>query len=193
MAISADELQLVERAREGDVGAFSSLVVLYQERAIRLAWSWVGNLEDARDLAQDAFVKAYENLSDFRGQSRFFTWFYRILANRCKDFLRKKRLRRYVPFLFADEEGGAPEPADDGPGAGEALLSAELGGEIKKALERLPARQREAFALRYLEGLSVLEVAEALGVSEGAAKAHLWQAGQKMREWLKAYAGSEEV
>jgi RNA polymerase sigma-70 factor (ECF subfamily) len=183
------EASLIEEARGGNADSFSALVELYQERAIHTANSFLGNLEDARDITQEAFVKAYENLSGFGGQSRFYTWFYRILVNTCKDFLRRKKFRQTFSFwLGPEEEGEGLDPlanvADDSANASQELENRELGALITGALEKLPARQKTVFILRYLEGMSLNEIAETLGISEGAAKANLWQAGHKMKALL---------
>ncbi len=192
-----NEETLLQSARNGDLRAFSGLVELYQERAVRVAYSFTGDYEDARDLAQEAFVKAYEKLGNFEGTSRFYTWFYRILANHCKDFLRKKKVRRLISLgLFKNEEGER-DPVADVPagsrGADEALLDAELGSKISQALEKLPFQQKSAFILRYLEGLSLQEVAESMDLSVGAVKAHLWHAAGKMKKMLGEYLSLEEV
>ena len=183
------EAVFIEEARGGNASSFSALVELYQERAVRTANSFVGNLEDARDIAQEAFVKAYENLSKFGGQSRFYTWFYRILVNTCKDFLRKKKIRQTFSFWLGPEQeedsldplSNVPDPSRN---ASENLLDRELGGSIMEALETLPTRQKSVFILRYLEGMSLNEIAETLSISLGAVKANLWQAGQKMKAIL---------
>lgn len=191
-----DEAALVVRAQDGDLTAFSALVEIYQERAVRIAYALVGNFEDARDMAQEAFVKAFDKLPSFQAESRFYTWFYRILTNHCKDFLRKKKLRSAL-FFWQDRRAGEeendpirkkPAPGKDARGS---LLDKELGAEIYRALESLPPRQKSAFTLRYLEGLSLEAVADGMGLSVGAVKAHLWQAGQKMKASLVAYAENE--
>ena len=187
-SINLKEAAFIEDARGGNASSFSALVELYQERAIHTANSFVGNLEDARDVAQEAFVKAYQNLSGFGGQSRFYTWFYRILINTCKDFLRKKKLRQNFSFWFGREEEEDMDPisnvADPSPDASEELLNRELGASILTAVETLPDRQKNVFVLRYLEGMSLNEIAETLTISVGAVKANLWQAGQKMKAIL---------
>ena len=180
-----DEASLIEEARSGNASSFSVLVEIYQERAIHAANSFVGNLEDARDIAQEAFVKAYENLGRFEAQSRFYTWLYRILINTCKDFLRKKKFRQTFSFWFGREEEEGLDPVvnvvDPSKNASESLLNRELGTSISEALETLPSRQKSVFILRYLEGMSLNEISQTLSLSVGAVKAHLWQAGQKMR------------
>ena len=189
-----DEALLVESARRGDLKAFSALVEACQERAVRAAYSWVGNYEDARDLAQEAFVKAYENLARFKGESRFYTWFYRILSNGCTDHLRKKKVRRAISFWSADEshEDAEEKIPDASHNAKEELLNRELGEEIYRAMEGLPARQKSVFMLRYLDGMSLEEIASSLRLSTGAVKAHLWQAARKMKDFLNVYLEPED-
>lgn len=186
--VSFKEKELVRQAREGDIQAFALLVEKYQQRAIHIANSFVGNFEDARDAAQEAFVKAYEHLASFEEHSRFYTWFYRILVNTCKDFLRKKKFRNHFSLWLGNEEGDLAIALDI-PGkaknAGEELMNREIGAELKKSIEKLPFQQKSVFVLRYLEGLKLEEISETLGVSVGAVKAHLWQATNKMKSMLK--------
>ena len=183
------EQTLLDKARSGDSGSFSALVELHQERAIHTANGFLGNLEDARDIAQEAFVKAYENLDSFKSDSRFYTWFYRILLNQCKDFLRKKKVRRAFSFFFSNAEDEDLDPManvpDGAKNPGQQALDRELGSAMNEALEKLPFRQKSAFILRYLEGLSLEEISATLNITIGAVKAHLWQAGQKMKVLLK--------
>ncbi len=182
------ELELVRRARGKDVRAFSALVTLYQERAIHAAYSYIGNYEDARDIAQDAFIKAYDHLDGFTGGSKFYTWFYRILANTAKDFLRKKKVRQHLSFWLSPVEEGELDPMESlsrtDRTARDGMDERQIGARISAAMEALPERQRMAFSLRYLEGLALEEVAQTMAISLGAAKANLWQALQKMRKTL---------
>jgi len=185
------ESALIDAARNGDLGSFSALVEIYQERAVHIAYSFLGNYEDARDMAQEAFVKAYENLRSFRAESRFYTWLYRILANTCKDFIRKKRTRQHLSFWFrrdGDEEDPLMNVAGRTKNALENFANQELGDAIVKAMEKLPLQQRSTFSLRYLEGLSLEEIAATMGLSVGAVKGNLWQAGQKMQKALISFA-----
>ena len=184
------ELKLVEEARNGNVSSFSALVEIYQERAVHIAYFFLGNFEDAHDMAQEAFVKAYDNLQSFRSDSRFYTWFYRILVNICKDFLRKKKVRQHLSFWFHrddNEDDPLMNIAGQTKTAVENLMNTELGDQIYKAIEKLPLQQRSTFSLRYLEGLSLDEIAETMGLSLGAVKANLWQAGQKMQKNLTGF------
>ncbi len=195
--MTSREKELITLAKSGDLDAFTALVELYQERAIRVAYSIVGNFEDARDLAQEAFMKAHEKLGSFKEESRFYTWLYRIVSNLCKDFLRKKNLRKFISFWDRpgeDDHDENPEERVAGSvrAASQELLNTELGEKIFEALDKLPFRQRSAFALRYLEGLELAEIAESMDLSVGTVKAHLWHAVQKTRKILKEYLSPEE-
>ena len=188
-----NELLLVEKARGGNVQSFSALVRFYEERTIHLAYSFLGNMEDARDTAQEGFVKAYESLKSFKGGSRFSSWLYRIVINCCKDALRKKKVRRHLAAspAFTTVDGEEISPIENvtarDPDGLKVLMDRELGETIHSALEGLPFQQKSVFALRYLEGMSLEEIAQTLGLSVGAVKAHLWQAGQKMKRSLAGY------
>jgi len=185
------ETILIQQARGGDIRSFSALVEIYQERAVHIAYSFLGNFEDARDIAQEAFVKAYESLQSFKAKSRFYTWFYRILVNACKDFLRKKKTRwnlmAWLPSTQDSQEDPVNNIADTAKDARASIANEELGNEIYKALDKLPFQQKHAFSLRYLEGMGIEDIAESMGLSTGAVKAHLWQAGQKMQKYLKGF------
>lgn len=180
------EKQLIEKAQKGDPEAFSALVRTYQERMVHVAYSFLRNFEDARDVAQEAFVKAYQALGQFKGNSRFSTWLYRILVNLCKDFVRKRKNKPE-----SSEPDG--EVAAQGHNALKGLLNRELGQAIYREIDRLPFSQRSVFTLRYLEGLSLEEIAQTLELSVGAVKANLWQAGQKMKKGLQDYAPFREA
>ena len=193
----AEEQKLIERAQSGDLDSFSALVLLYQERAIHAANAMIGNIEDAKDLAQEAFVKAYENLDNFKSESRFYTWFYRILTNTCKDFLRKRKFRNAFSFWFGKEEEEDIDPAsrvkDPAASASEAMEHKEFGTAVQEAVDKLPFRQKGVFVLRYMEGMPLDEIAESLNITVGAVKANLWQAGQKMKVYLKDFMRDTSV
>lgn len=183
------EKWFLARAREGDLEAFSALVRIYEVRAVHTAYAILGNFEDARDAAQEAFIKAHGALSQFREDSQFFTWFYRILSNSCKDHLRKRKMQGFLSFgLGVKNEDGETLTIDAVSAersAGQNAQDHELGNLIAKAMDKLPFQQRTAFGLRYLEGLSLEEVAGNMNLSVGAVKATLWQAAQKMKKHLK--------
>lgn len=186
-----EEKQWIEKARRGDLEAFSALVHLHREKAIYTAYFILGNWEDARDAAQEAFVKAWNHIFSFKGGSLFSTWFYRILINACKDEIRKKKTR----FLFFKTENEGENVAADTleqiPSSSESALNLILNQETKtvvlNSIQKLPLGQRTVFSLRYLESLSLEEIAEVENLSVGAVKAHLWQGGQKVKKDLAAY------
>src|SRR3989338_7426035 len=138
--IVKNENELIQQARSGDIKSFSALVEIYQERAVHIAYSFLGNFEDARDIAQEAFVKVYESLQSFKAESKFYTWFYRILVNACKDFLRKKKVRQHLSFWFKRDKEGEGDPleniTDHAKYASAELANRELGNEIFLALDR---------------------------------------------------------
>ena len=190
-AINFNEAELISRSLGGDTLAYSAIVEFYQARAIRTAYAVIGHWEDARDMAQEAFIKAYDNLKSFKAESRFYTWFYRILVNTCGDFLRKKKIHGFISLWVprheeVDEEASSPLAlaSDEAPTAFEGLRNKELGGQILEAIRALPGQQRNAFSLRYLEGFTLDEISTQMNLSLGAVKAHVWQAGQKVRKVL---------
>ena len=194
--VANSEEGLIRGTRRGDTKAFSALVEAYQEKMIHTAYSFLGSMEDAEDIAQEAFVKAYESLHSFNEKSRFSTWLYRILINHCKDFLRRKKVRQHLHLFPGTRTEKDSDPAEEvqasGRDARQELIDRELDAEIHKALGQLPFQQQSVFTLKYLEGFKLAEIAESLDLSLGAVKAHLWQAVQKMRRMLSHQFPVEE-
>lgn len=180
------EDDLIIRAKKGERAAFDSLVEIHKERAFALAYHFTGNPEDAKDLLQEAFVKAYLGIRGFRGGSGFYTWFYRILVNLCRDFLRRKKSRSKV-FMekkaswTGEDTEDTPEPVDSAPDPSEGVLDGETRQLINEALDRLPERQKTVFVLRHLHGMKLSEIAEVIGCSEATAKVHLFRATRGLR------------
>jgi RNA polymerase sigma-70 factor (ECF subfamily) len=182
-----DETELVERARSGDAAAFTELVNRYQRKIYRLAKHITQNDEDAEDVLQEAFLKAYEHLDTFQGHSKFYTWIVRIAVNEALMRLRKRRTDRTVPLdepIDTGEETVAREIAvwEDNP---EQRYSREEMHEIlDQAIEGLKPDFRTVFALRDIEELSTEETAETLGISIPAVKSRLLRARLALREKL---------
>ena len=153
---------------------------MHKEKAFALAYNFAGNAEDAKDILQEAFVRAYVNIKKFRGDSAFYTWFYRILLNLCRDFLRKKKTRIKVMVDAPqpiDEDDAAPvEAVDDDPGPEEALLNKEIREKVDEAVNMLPERQKTTFMLRHMHGMRLNEIAGIMNCSESTAKVHLVRA-----------------
>ena len=182
----------------GDIDRYAELVDRYQDRALRLAFSFVGNFEDARDVAQDAFVSAYRSLGRFRGAARFSTWLSRIVINRCKDV---HRARARHPVVAAGLGSAGDDPAaDDGlfmdapdpcPGPGDQAVNRELSQQLTVAIRSLPMNQRTAFLLHHVHGVSVEEAAGIMGCRAGTVKSHLFRATSSLRERLTPWLTQE--
>lgn len=184
--------ELVARARKSDQRATEDLVRRYQQKAYAIAYHFTdGNMQDAEDFTQEAFLRAFQNLENFRGDSSFYTWFYRILVNVCLDG-RRHRNRWQKIFLpwqrDSTEKGLSPEERPD-PEAHERSLKTisgkELSRDIQESLRSLPEKQRLAFQLKALHGMSIQEVARVMGTAEGTVKSHLFRATQFLREKFK--------
>ena len=184
-----DDNELIERFQQGDTAAFDTLFTRYQKRTYRLVQRYISNREDALDLTQDAFIRAYQGLGDFKSQCQFYSWLYRITVNLCIDFLRKKS-RSEVLLYDSDESGelpmaNIPDPRSDSPA--KAVENKELRAHIRKAVRRLPPKQRQIFILRHWNGLSLKDIAATVGRSDGTVKAHLLHAHRNLRKHLLPY------
>jgi RNA polymerase sigma-70 factor (ECF subfamily) len=183
----AEELQLVEKARRGDVAAFGELITKYERRVYRMARQITQNDEDAEDVLQEACLKAFEHIDSFQGQSKFYTWLTRIAVNESLMKLRKRKSDRTVSLdenIETDEEPIVREIAvwDDTP---ELRYSQEEMRQIlEKAVDSLKPIFRTVFILRDVEELSTEETAEVLGLSIAAVKSRLLRARLQLRERL---------
>lgn len=182
----------MERTRGGDRAAFRVLVERYQGRVFGLALRVLRDEEQARDVVQDAFLKAYGSLDRFEGRSGFYTWLYRIAMNLCLDRKRRERGSRDL----RDEEALLEAPADPeavaSPSPAVALERAELRAQLARAIASLPDEARRTLELREIDGLSYHEIAEALGVPKGTVMSRLHHARRRVREALVA-AGALEA
>ena len=180
-----EEKAAVERARAGDERAFEALVTAHERLVYTLAYQRLRSEEDARDAAQETFVKAWLSLASFRGESRFSVWLCRIANNVCTDMQRK----RMLPAISFDDAGRGGEGELAGGGCDspeEALEKKELWQELRRGLEELPDDYRQALTLRELGGLSYDEIAETLGIELGAVKSRLYRARRKLCQFLAA-------
>ena len=180
--------ELVEKAKQGDQSAFEQLVLENQNRAYSLALRLIGDREEAADLAQEAFVRAWQGLEQFQGGSSFATWVYRLTTNVCIDYLRKKKRREAVePVVSLDDpDSGWAEPADWEGDPQKQLEQSERGNALARALERLPEWQRRALMLRELSGLSYQEIGQALELDIGTVKSRISRGRKKLRSFLLA-------
>ena len=188
-----EDKELIALAAKGNNKAFDEFMSRHRMRVFRIACSMVSDEEDAMDMAQESFVKAYKSLRRFRGDCSPKTWIDRIIINTCVDWQRKQKTRRR---LFAVTAGGDEE----GPGLeGRAIDDSwdtdpihviddkRVQAVVGDVLSILPEKQRAAFILRHREGYSIHEISEILVCAEGTAKVHLHRATQRMRDALKPY------
>jgi RNA polymerase sigma-70 factor, ECF subfamily len=171
------DLELVERAKAGDTAAFEQLVRQYDRQIYRTALHITQNREDAEDITQDVFFKAFQKLDQFQGNSKFSTWLVRIAVNESLMRLRKRKTSRTVSM---DQDEWRPNPE-------QIYSQGELGDILRKTIAGLPPGFRTVFTLRDIENLSTEETAEALGLSVPAVKSRLLRARLQLRERLSRY------
>ncbi|MBV9675135.1 MAG: RNA polymerase sigma factor [Acidobacteriaceae bacterium] len=182
-----DESALVARAKSGDMDAFSELVTHYERRVFRMAKQITQNDDDAEDVLQETFLKAYTHLDNFQGNSKFYTWLVRIAVNEALMKLRKRRSDKTVPLdepISTGEDEMVREIAvwDENPE--ESYSREELGAVLSEAIQSLKPAYRTVFVLRDIEELSIEETAEALKLSISAVKSRLLRARLQLREKL---------
>jgi RNA polymerase sigma-70 factor (ECF subfamily) len=185
-----DELELVTRAREGDAGAFSALLRRYEGKIFRLAMNITQNREDAEDVLQEAFLKAYEHLDQFQGNSRFYTWIVRIAVNQALMKLRKRRSDRAVSLdeqIDTGEDTVVREIAAWDPDPEQQYSQEELHQILETAVDDLAPIYRTVFTLRDVDGLSTEETAEVLDLTVPAVKSRLLRARLQLRDKLTRF------
>ena len=177
--------QLVVLAQKGEREAFEMLIQRYQQKAYRIAFDFTRDREEAKDLSQDAFLRAFTHLKGFNRRSSFYTWFYRLLVNLCLDYRRRKSRISWEPF---DDKAKKAVDKNEFTGSISApeqnASAAEISHKVGVALETLPPRQRAAFLLRNHQGLSIRDIAKVMETAEGTVKAHLHRAVATLRHRL---------
>lgn len=186
VSAAPSDAELVKRAQQDDERAFGELVVRYESKVYSLALKMLRNPEDAEDVLQDTFLRAYRGIKSFQGASTFSTWIYRITANSALMRLRKKQLPT-VSIEEQDEKEAPVSIVDWSPGPVEQVLNDELHRVMDEAIEGLPPEFRQVFILRDVEELSNAEVAEVLDLSVAAVKSRLHRARLKVRNRLAGY------
>ena len=171
--------ELVEACRAGETSAFDVLVGRWEDKIRGAAWRVLGSEEEARDVAQEAFLKAYRGLDAFKREARFSSWLYQIALNLCRDRLRRRRTRASVSLEELEEAG--PVLVEPRPGAHELALQSDLASVVRRAVAALPEEQREVVILKEYEGLTFLEIAQALDVPVSTVKTRLYRGLGQMR------------
>jgi RNA polymerase sigma-70 factor, ECF subfamily len=179
-----------EEARKGNQRAFGALVERHSRSVFRLAFRMTGNEQDAEDLVQETFLKAYKQLHRFDGRSAFGTWLYRIAANCSLDLIRgrKNRAERQTSATNSETMDLLDQVAAPGPSPERLARSGQVASLLKPALEQLTELERTAFVLRHYEGCGIAEIASTLGVETNAAKHSVFRAVQKLRRALQPVA-----
>jgi RNA polymerase sigma-70 factor (ECF subfamily) len=179
--------ELLEAVLEGDNTAYRGLVEKYQGRVYSMVYGMIRNREDARDITQEAFVKAYRNLKGFRLEASFYTWLYRIAMNLAIDHTRKRKRREVAGFdesiASKDADGGIDQiHHEDSPS--KALERKQLLARIMDCMQKLSDDQRQVILLREVEGLSYKEIADVMGIPEGTVMSRLFYARKKLQKML---------
>ena len=180
------EYLIVQQVLKGDTNAFEELVLEYEKKVYNVALRILGNSEDAADMTQEAFIKAYNSLPGFRGDSKFSVWLTRIVSNLCLDFLRS-RSRRPTVSLSVEDDGGDDVQLDvaDVSQSPELLLERSLTREsVRRGLKALPEDYRQILLLREIQGLSYDEIADALNIEVGTVKSRIFRGRKKLCEYL---------
>ena len=175
------ENEIIRSVLRGNVNDFEKLVTAYEKNVYNIALRMVGDPEDAADMTQVTFIKAYRALSGFRGDSKFSSWLYRIASNVCLDFLRSRSRHPQVSLSTVDEDDRATFELPDMRQNPEEQLMKKLGMEaVRRGLEQLPEQQRQILVLRELGGLSYAELAQTLGLEEGTVKSRIFRARKRL-------------
>lgn len=180
-----EEAQLIGLAQNGDRDAFAQLLQRYEKPVYHQALRMVGSAEDAADMTQEAFLKAWQGLPAFQGGSSFSTWIYRITGNVCIDFLRREKKRRGDASLDDEDCGPAFQLADPAPSPQRALEQDELRRAVNAALSRLSDDHRQVLVLREINGLSYEEIGRILSLSPGTVKSRLARARLSLANFLR--------
>jgi len=186
-----NDAELIREAQRGNRAAFEELVHQYDGAVLRLAYHLTRSEQDAQDIYQEAFLKAYRNINSFRFECSFYTWIYRIVTNLCLDLLRKRQVRKEDSGIATGSEGGTynllDQVADERSGASPErdLMRRELGARIARALQKLTPRERMVFEMKHYQGLKLRTIGEILNTTEETAKNTLFRGTQKLRAALK--------
>ena len=183
------EEQLIRRAQQGDNSAFEQLLLLHQKKVYNLCLRMSANPDDALDLSQEAFLKAWKNLSQYQFEASFSTWLFRLTSNVCIDFLRRKKRRQETSLTetYEDSDDGAEFSVPDAqPLPEQQAITKETQLELAQAMARLAPDHREILQLRVIEGLAYEQIADILDIRVGTVKSRLARARLALRKILKA-------
>ncbi|MBS0661794.1 MAG: sigma-70 family RNA polymerase sigma factor [Verrucomicrobia bacterium] len=185
------DMEVVRRVQAGEVEAFDQLVTKYRNRVYAVVYNLTSNREDAADLTQDAFIKSFQSINRFQGQSTFFTWLYRIAVNSTLTHLRKNRLRTFFSFEKINEDDKVSSEVinalTDESGADRETFARELQEKLNEAMQKLSIPHRTVITLFEIDGLSHQEIAEIMNCSVGTVRSRLHYAKQLLQSELQPY------
>jgi RNA polymerase sigma-70 factor (ECF subfamily) len=185
------DMEIVRQVQAGEVAAFDRLIVKYRERVFGILYNMTSNREDAADLTQDAFIKAFQSINRFSGQSSFFTWLYRIAINSTLSHLRKSRLRSFFSLETIDQDAPVSREVisalTDKTGADRDTYVRELQEKLNEAMQKLSIKHRTVVTLFEVDGLSHQEIAEVMNCSVGTVRSRLHYAKQLLQSELQSY------
>ena len=184
---ATDVSAVLARARQGDSEAFRTLVERHSRRAFQLAFRITGNEQDAEDVVQESFIRAYRQLSRFEARAHFATWLHRIVANCSVDLIRSRRAR--YDHASTDDLEAPDEPHTAGPNPERLAASAQIKRSVAAAMSELSPLERAAFTLRHHEGRSIAEIGRTLGLGTSATKHSVFRAVRKLRAALEPLRG----
>lgn len=184
-----EELALIKKIQSGDTASFDILVGMFREKGFSLAYQWTNNQEDALDVLQEAFIKMYKVIPNWKPESSLFTWLYRVIINQAIDLKRRKSKISIISDSADSSEGSEviQLKASDVDRPDRQTASRELSDFIYDAVMNLPPKQKEVFMLKNFQGLALKEIADICKCPIGTVKATLFQAVQKLRSKLKQY------
>jgi len=176
--VQDEDFALIKNFIDGDESVFRTLVIKHRDKVRNLVFITLGDAENVDDISQEVFISVYHKLKEFRFESKFTTWLYRITINKCRDFLRKKKVRSiFVPLGDSDREYPA----------GPFSENIDLPQLVRNAIDKLPEKLKVPLILRDIEGLSYKEIAEQLGTEVGVIKSRIFRARESMRIILEPY------
>jgi len=187
--MASDEKELIRRLQAGETSAFRELVENHKRALFNLAYDLLGNAQDAEDISQEAFIKVYRSVGEFRGEAQLGSWMYRIVVNLCLNRRRKKALSAMeLRESFEDDERHQSTPTFDHEANPEKTTEAEIMRQhLRRAIDQLSPQQRTIFVLRHDDDLPLAEIGKVLKISEGTVKSQLFRALRKLQEALSFY------
>ncbi|GAB4286506.1 MAG: RNA polymerase sigma factor RpoE [Ignavibacteriaceae bacterium] len=180
--------ELIIRSNQGDISAFEQLVFKYDRIVFSVILKYIKDNDEAKDIYQEVFIRAFRGLKKFRFQSEFSTWLYRIAANVCLSYIGKQKRNPVDPFLQSDENENAPDKAVETLSPENQYEKKEMMNAIEQAVNELSPRQRMSFILKHYEGYKINEIAEIMGCGEGTIKKYLFESIRKLKNQLYEFA-----